>query len=170
MIMVFRPFDVDDIVDTAGAYGRVMGMTLMTTTIRTMDNRTIHVPNSMVWGDVITNVTANDVRRVDMVFGIGYGSDFARAQAVLLEILTSHDKVLEDPEPNVRVHELADSSVNLITRPWVKTTDYWDVFWDVTEAVKRRFDDEGIQIPFPQRDVHFYSEELCYLACGLEVT
>ncbi|MGB0332885.1 MAG: mechanosensitive ion channel family protein, partial [Planctomycetota bacterium] len=158
MIMVFRPFDVDDIVDTAGAYGRVMGMTLMTTTIRTMDNRTIHVPNSMVWGDVITNVTANDVRRVDMVFGIGYGSDFARAQAVLLEILTSHDKVLEDPEPNVRVHELADSSVNLITRPWVKTTDYWDVFWDVTEAVKRRFDDEGIQIPFPQRDVHFYSE------------
>jgi small conductance mechanosensitive channel len=158
MIMVFRPFDVDDIVDTAGAYGRVMGMTLMTTTIRTMDNRTVHVPNSMVWGDVITNVTANEMRRVDMVFGISYGSDFARAREVLLEILTSHDKVLEDPEPNVRVHELADSSVNLITRPWVKTTDYWDVFWDVTETVKRRFDDEGIQIPFPQRDVHFYNE------------
>ena len=158
MIMVFRPFDVDDIVDTAGAYGRVMGMTLMTTTIRTMDNRTIHVPNSMVWGDVITNVTANEVRRVDMVFGISYGSDFARAREVLLEILTSHDKVLEDPEPNVRVHELADSSVNLITRPWVKTTDYWDVFWDVTETVKRRFDHEGIEIPFPQRDVHFYNE------------
>jgi small conductance mechanosensitive channel len=158
MIMVFRPFDVDDIVDTAGAYGRVMGMTLMTTTIRTMDNRTVHVPNSMVWGDVITNVTANEMRRVDMVFGISYGSDFARAREVLLEILTSHDKVLEDPEPNVRVHELADSSVNLITRPWVKTTDYWDVFWDVTETVKRRFDEEGIQIPFPQRDVHFYNE------------
>jgi len=158
MIMVFRPFDVDDIVDTAGAYGRVMGMTLMTTTIRTMDNRTVHVPNSMVWGDVITNVTANEMRRVDMVFGISYGSDFARAREVLLEILTSHDKVLEDPEPNVRVHELADSSVNLITRPWVKTTDYWDVFWDVTETVKRRFDHEGIQIPFPQRDVHFYNE------------
>ena len=158
MIMVFRPFDVDDIVDTAGAYGRVMGMTLMTTTIRTMDNRTIHVPNSMVWGDVITNVTANEMRRVDMVFGISYGSDFARAREVLLEILTAHDKVLEDPEPNVRVHELADSSVNLITRPWVKTTDYWDVFWDVTETVKRRFDKEGIQIPFPQRDVHFYDE------------
>ena len=158
MIMVFRPFDVDDIVDTAGAFGRVMGMTLMTTTIRTMDNRTVHVPNSMVWGDVISNVTANEMRRVDMLFGISYGSDFARAREVLLEILTSHDKVLEDPEPNVRVHELADSSVNLITRPWVKTTDYWDVFWDVTETVKRRFDDEGIQIPFPQRDVHFYNE------------
>jgi small conductance mechanosensitive channel len=158
MIMVFRPFDVDDIVDTAGAFGRVMGMTLMTTTIRTMDNRTIHVPNGMVWGDVITNVTANRTRRVDMVFGIGYGCDFARAREVLLEILTSHDKVLDDPEPNVRVHELADSSVNLITRPWVKTDDYWDVFWDVTETVKRRFDEEGIQIPFPQRDVHFYNE------------
>ncbi|MDG1985662.1 MAG: mechanosensitive ion channel family protein [Planctomycetota bacterium] len=160
MIMVFQPFDVDDIVDTAGAYGRVMGMTLMTTTIRSMDNRTIHVPNSMVWGDVITNVTANHTRRIDMVFGIGYGCDFARAREVLLEILNSHDKVLDDPEPNVRVHELADSSVNLITRPWVKTDDYWDVLWDVTENVKRRFDEEGIQIPFPQRDVHFYNESV----------
>jgi len=158
MIMVFRPFDVEDIVDTAGAFGRVMGMTLMTTTIRTMDNRTIHVPNGMVWGDVITNVTANQTRRVDMVFGIGYGCDFARAREVLIEILNAHDKVLDDPEPNVRVHELGDSSVNLITRPWVKTTDYWDVFWDVTETVKRRFDEEGIQIPFPQRDVHLFSE------------
>lgn len=158
MIMIFRPFDVEDVVLTAGAHGRVMGMTLMTTTIRTMDNRTVHVPNSMVWGDVITNITANGTRRVDMVFGIGYGCDFARAREVLLEILTSHEKVLDDPEPNVRVHELGDSSVNLITRPWVHTPDYWEVMWDVTEAVKRRFDEEGIQIPFPQRDVHFYNE------------
>lgn len=166
MIMVFQPFDVDDIVDTAGAYGRVMGMTLMTTTIRSSDNRTIHVPNSMVWGDVITNVTANHTRRIDMVFGIGYGCDFARAREVLLEILNSHDKVLDDPEPNVRVHELADSSVNLITRPWVKTDDYWDVHWDVTENVKRRFDEEGIQIPFPQRDVHFYNEQFSTPSLG----
>ncbi|MDG1050130.1 MAG: mechanosensitive ion channel family protein [Planctomycetota bacterium] len=166
MIMVFQPFDVDDIVDTAGAFGRVMGMTLMTTTIRTMDNRTIHVPNGMVWGDVITNVTANHTRRIDMVFGIGYGCDFARAREVLLEILNSHDKVLDDPEPNVRVHELADSSVNLITRPWVKTDDYWDVLWDVTENVKRRFDEEGIQIPFPQRDVHFYNESVSTPSSG----
>ena len=158
MIMVFRPFDVEDIVLTAGAHGRVMGMTLMTTTVRTMDNRTIHVPNGMVWGDVITNVTANHTRRIDMVFGISYGSDFVRAREILLEILEAHDKVLDDPEPNVRMHELADSSVNLITRPWVRTPDYWEVMWDVNETAKQRFDAEGIVIPFPQRDVHHYSD------------
>ncbi|MEM6674071.1 MAG: mechanosensitive ion channel family protein [Planctomycetota bacterium] len=157
MIMVFRPFDVGDVVDVAGASGEVLGMTLMTTTIRTFDNRTIHVPNSMIWGDVITNVTANQTRRVDMVFGIDYGDDTGRAREILEEILDGSEKVLKDPAPLVRLHELADSSVNFIVRPWAKTADYWDVFWDVTSTVKARFDAEGISIPFPQRDVHIIS-------------
>ena len=112
----------------------------------------------MLWGNVITNLTANKTRRIDMIFGISYGDDVRKAKEVLMDILRSHDKVLDDPEPNVQVHELGDSSVNFIVRPWVETSDYWDVHWDVTQAVKERFDAEGISIPFPQRDVHFVPE------------
>ncbi len=154
MIMVFRPFDVGDVVDVAGANGKVLGMNLMTTEVRTFDNRTVYVPNSRIWGDVITNVTANSTRRVDMVFGIGYGDDGAKAREIIEEILEKNDKVLEDPEPLVRLHELADSSVNFIVRPWSKTSDYWDVYWEVMEAVKVEFDAQGISIPFPQSDIH----------------
>lgn len=154
LIMIYRPFDVGHAINVAGASGKVDGMTLMTTTIRTFDNQTIHVPNNKIWGDVITNITANATRRVDMKFGISYGDDVARAKQILLRIVEQHPKTLADPAPNIRLHELGDSSVNLIVRPWAKTTDYWDVFWDVTEEVKRTFDAEGISIPFPQRDVH----------------
>ena len=101
-------------------------------------------------------MTAETVRRVDMMFGIGYGDDVGRAKEVLMDILKTHTKVLEDPAPNVQLHELGDSSVNFIVRPWVKTDNYWDVFWEVTQHVKERFDAEGISIPFPQRDVHVY--------------
>ncbi|MEM9382601.1 MAG: mechanosensitive ion channel domain-containing protein, partial [Planctomycetota bacterium] len=159
MIMVFRPFDVDDVVESAGASGKVMGMSLMTTEIRTFDNRTVYVPNNRIWGDVITNVTANKTRRVDMVFGIAYEDDAARAREIIEGILEGHDKVFADPEPVVRLHELADSSVNFIVRPWSKTADYWDVYWDVTDAVKREFDAAGISIPFPQREVHIVQAE-----------
>ncbi|MEM1451473.1 MAG: mechanosensitive ion channel domain-containing protein [Planctomycetota bacterium] len=154
MIMVFRPFDVDDFVEAAGAAGKVVGLNLMTTEIRTVDNRTIHVPNNRIWGDVITNVTANRTRRVDMVFGIAYEDDAARARKIIEDILTGNDKIFEDPEPVVRLHELADSSVNFVARPWTKTSDYWDVYWEVTEAVKRELDAAGISIPYPQRQVH----------------
>ena len=154
MIMVYRPFDVGDLIISAGQLGHVSGMTLMTTSIKTIDNQVIHIPNNMVWGDVITNVTASPRRRIDMVFGIGYGDDVPRAKAVLEEIVQGHEKILGEPGPVVRVHELGDSSVNFVVRPWVMTDDYWDVYWDVTEAVKQRFDAEGISIPFPQRDVH----------------
>jgi small conductance mechanosensitive channel len=158
MILIYRPYDVDDFVEVAGASGFVRKMSLVSTTITTFDNQTLVVPNSKIWGDVIKNVTAQKVRRVDMVFGIGYGDDVENAERILKDILDSHEKVLEKPESVVRVHELGDSSVNFAVRPWVRTEDYWDVYWDITREVKLRFDREGVSIPFPQRDVHLYQE------------
>jgi small conductance mechanosensitive channel len=156
MILVYRPFDAGDVVETGGASGRVSGMSLMTTTLMTFDNQVLHVPNSRVWNDLITNKTASSTRRVDMTFGVSYGDDLQKTQSVLEEVVRAHPKVLADPEPNVRVHALADSSINFIVRPWVKTDDYWEVFWDLNRTVKERFDQEGITIPFPQRDLHMF--------------
>jgi small conductance mechanosensitive channel len=157
MIMVYRPFDVGDLITAAGVTGKVKDLTLVSTVITTMDNQLLIVPNGKIWGDVINNVTGQTMRRVDMVFGIGYDDDIEKAQRIMEEVLTSHQLVLDDPEPMVRVHNLGDSSVDFICRPWCKTDDYWDVYWDVTETVKRRFDEEGVSIPFPQRDVHVYA-------------
>ena len=134
-------------------------MNLVSTTIVTFDNQTLVVPNSRIWGDVIKNVTAQKVRRVDLVFGIGYDDDIEHAERVLHEIVLANEKVLKKPEPNIRLHTLADSSVNFVVRPWTKTDDYWDVYWEITREVKVRFDREGISIPFPQRDVHLYTEK-----------
>jgi small conductance mechanosensitive channel len=154
MILVYRPFDVGDAVDVSGVAGTVHSMNLVSTTIRTFDNKVVVVPNNKIWGDIITNITGSAQRRVDMVFGIGYDADMAKAQTILEQIVREHPLVLDDPEPVIRVHELADSSVNFICRPWSKTADYWTVFWDVTRAVKEKFDEAGISIPFPQQDIH----------------
>ncbi len=159
MILFYRPYDVGDVVEAGGVFGKVGQMSLVNTTILTFDNQTLVMPNSKIWGDVIKNVTAQDKRRVDMTFGIGYGDDIPKAEKALAEIVTGHDKVLEDPAPVVRLHTLNESSVDFIVRPWVKTDDYWDVYWDVTRAVKIRFDEDGISIPFPQRDIHLYQGE-----------
>jgi small conductance mechanosensitive channel len=159
MILAYRPYDVGDLIEAAGVFGRVSHMNLVSTTVLTIDNQTLVVPNGKIWGDVIKNVTAQRTRRVDMVFGISYADDVSHAEEVLKAILKEHAKVLADPEPIVRLHELGDSSVNFIVRPWVETDDYWDVYWDVTREVKMRFDREDISIPFPQRDVHFYREK-----------
>ncbi|NIQ88867.1 MAG: mechanosensitive ion channel family protein, partial [Deltaproteobacteria bacterium] len=156
MILVYRPYDVGDLVDIGGTFGTVEAMTIVSTTLRTLDNQKVIVPNNKIWGDIVTNVTGTRQRRVDMVFGIGYSDDIAKAQKILEEILANHEAVLKDPEPVVRVHELGDSSVNFVVRPWVKTENYWDVYWDVTRSVKERFDAEGVSIPFPQRDVHMH--------------
>ncbi len=159
MILVYRPYDVGDMIDCAGGvFGKVDEMSLVSTTILTIDNKTLIVPNSKIWGDVITNVTAQRIRRVDLVFGIGYADDIPKAEGVLESILADHPKILDDPAPVVKVSELGDSSVNFIVRPWCVRDDYWDVHWDVTREVKMRFDREGVSIPFPQRDVHFYAE------------
>jgi len=158
LILVYRPFDVDDVIEAGGVMGKVSEMSLVNTTILTFDNQTIIVPNGKIWGDIIKNVTAQTVRRVDLVFGIGYGDDIEKAEKVLTEVVSAHPSVLEEPETIIRVHELGDSSVNFIVRPWVNTDDYWDTYWDLTRAVKLRFDAEGISIPFPQRDVHLIKE------------
>jgi len=158
MILFYRPFDVGDVVEAGGAFGKVSKMSLVNTTILTLDHQTLVLPNNKIWGDVIKNLTAQTQRRVDMMFGIGYADDIPKTEQVLQRILDEHPLILEDPEPMVRLHELGDSSVNFIVRPWVKTEDYWQVYWDVTREVKMTFDAEGISIPFPQRDVHFYAE------------
>ncbi len=159
MILVYRPFDIGDVVEAGGVSGTVRQMSLVSTTINTFDNQKLVVPNNRIWGDVIRNVNAEPTRRVDLSFGIGYGDDMGHAQRVLEEIVTSHELVLAEPAPSVKLHALGESSVDFLVRPWVKTPDYWTVYWDVTKAVKARFDAEGISIPFPQRDVHLYRAE-----------
>lgn len=154
MILFYRPYDVGDVVELNGMAGKVELMSLVNTTIHTFDNQRIIMPNSMIWGGIIKNVTAQKIRRVDMVFGIAYSDDIEKAEAILKDIVTGHELVLGDPEPVIRLHELADSSVNFIVRPWTQTENYWLVYWDITRGVKLRFDREGISIPFPQRDVH----------------
>ncbi len=154
MILVYRPYDVGDAIEAGGVIGAVNQMNLVSTMIMTFDNQLLVVPNNKIWGDVIRNITHQETRRIDMTFSIGYSDDIAKAEQVLAEIVTSHEKVLEDPAPMIRFHELGDSSMNFVVRPWSKTGDYWDV----TREVKRRFDAEGISIPFPQRDVHVYHD------------
>ncbi|MEE4264232.1 MAG: mechanosensitive ion channel domain-containing protein [Desulfobacteraceae bacterium] len=156
MILIYRPYDVGDLVDVGGMLGTVDAMTIVSTTLRKPDNQKVVIPNNMIWGGIITNITGTSKRRVDMVFGIGYSDDIAKAQKILEEILDNHEAVLKDPAPVVKVHELADSSVNFVVRPWVETQSYWDVYWDITRSVKERFDAEGVSIPFPQQDVHMH--------------
>ena len=159
MILLYRPYDVGDMVEVAGAFGKVRTMSLVATTILTVDHQTLVIPNNKIWGDVIKNVTAQKIRRVDMVFGISYSDDIPHAEKVLEEILEKAESVLESPEPIVKLHNLGESSVDFVVRPWAKTDDYWDVYWHVTREVKMRFDTEGISIPFPQRDVHVIEEK-----------
>jgi small conductance mechanosensitive channel len=157
MILIYRPFDNGDLIEAAGVFGKVESMSLVSTTILTIDNQTLVVPNSKIWGDVIKNLTHQSLRRVDMEFGIGYGDSMQKAETVLLGIVNDHASILADPPPIVKVHRLNESSVDFIVRPWVKTDDYWDVYWDITRSVKERFDEENISIPFPQRDVHVHN-------------
>ena len=159
LILLYRPFDVGDIVDAGGVRGKVNNMSLVNTTFLTLDNQRLIVPNNLIWSSVITNVTAQRTRRIDLVFGISYEDDVEKAQKVLQQILDDHEVVLDDPEPIVRVVELGESSVNFAVRPWVKTKDYWETYWDLTKIVKLRFDEEGISIPYPQRDLHIKEQK-----------
>lgn len=156
MIIGFRPFKVGDFIEAGGTSGVVEGIQIFSTQLRTGDNKTVIVPNASIIGSNIINYSARDTRRVDMVFGIGYNDDLQKARQILQEILDADDRVLDDPAPVIAVGELADSSVNLIVRPWTSTDDYWQVYWDLNEKVKQRFDEEGINIPYPQRDVHLH--------------
>ena len=155
MILIYRPFDVDDFVDVAGISGKVDQMNLVSTTILTFDRKRMIIPNTKIWGDIITNISAENIRRVDLVFGIGYEDSIAQAEQVLQSIIDADERILKDPEPTIKVNALGESSVDFIVRPWVNSQDYWGVYWDITRLVKERFDEEGISIPYPQRDVHF---------------
>jgi len=156
MILIYRPYDVGDLINAAGVTGKVSHMSLVSTTIKTLDNQRLIIPNNKIWGDTINNITVEHQRRVDMTFGIGYGDDIEKAERVMNAILLEHPKVLKNPEPIVKLHTLGESSVDFVVRPWAKPEDYWEVYWDVTRTVKMRFDAENISIPFPQRDVHIY--------------
>ena len=157
MILLYRPYDVGDLIDAGGEFGTVTEMSLVSTVILTIDNQKLVVPNNLIWQGIIRNITAEKTRRVDMTFGISYDDDIPKVERILEEILASHELVLKDPEPIVKLHTLGESSVDFIVRPWVRTDDYWNVYWDVTREVKMRFDAEGVSIPFPQRDVHVYA-------------
>lgn len=159
LMIIFKPFNVGDMIEGGGASGIVEEIGIFTTELRSPDNKKIIVPNAKMTGDNITNYTAKDSRRIDMVAGVSYSDDLDKVRSVLQDILSSDDRILEDPAPTIGVLEMADSSVNLAVRPWVKTADYWDVFFDTQKKIKQRFDAEGISIPFPQRDVHLYRNE-----------
>ena len=158
LIILFRPFRIGDYIMAGGVAGSVQEITILTTVLHSPDNMKIIVPNSAIMGGTITNVTANDTRRCDMVFGVGYADDLPKVQQVLEELVDADGRCLKDPAPAINVASLGDSSVNFNVRPWVKKEDYWDVFFDMHKNVKMRFDREGISIPFPQRDLHLYQE------------
>ncbi|MCR9095781.1 MAG: mechanosensitive ion channel [bacterium] len=154
MILLYRPYDVGDFVETAGVFGQVSKMSLVSTTILTIDRQTLVVPNAKIWGNVIKNVSDQRLRRVDLKFGIAYGDDIEHAERVFKALFEEDERILSDPPPLLVVDELGDSAVVFKVAPWVENADYWDVKWDLTRAVKLRFDREGLHIPFPQRDVH----------------
>jgi small conductance mechanosensitive channel len=154
MLIMFRPFKIGDFVEAGGTSGIIEHISIFNTIMKTGDNREVIVPNGQIYADTITNYSAKDTRRIDMVFGIGYGDDLLKAKQLLSDIVINHPKVLADPAPVIRVSELADSSVNFDVRPWVGADDYWPVRSELIEQVKLSFDDNGISIPFPQMDLH----------------
>jgi len=159
MLLVFRPFKAGDFIDAGGEMGTVKSISIFTTMLTTPDNKQIIVPNGKIYSGNITNFSANDTRRVDMVVGISYDSDLKKAKDILNEMVAADERILKDPAPKVAVSELADSSVNFVVRPWVNAADYWAVKFDFNEALKLRFDAEGIGIPFPQMDVHVHKDD-----------
>ena len=156
MLLLFRPFRVGDFVDVGGTAGTVQEISIFNTVLHTPDNVRIIVPNGVIFGQTIKNFSSNDNRRVDMVMGIGYGDDIARAMEIINNAVAGDDRILKDPAPVVAVSELGDSSVNLVVRPWCRREDYWGVRWDLTRRLKEDLEAGGCSIPFPQRDVHLY--------------
>jgi small conductance mechanosensitive channel len=159
LIVLFRPYKVGDFIEAAGIAGVVEQVQILTTVLRTGDNKQIIVPNGQIMDSIITNYSAKETRRVDMVVGVSYDDDLDKVHKTLKELIDAEERILDDPEPTIAVSELGDSSVNFVVRPWVQTADYWGVKFDLTEAIKKRFDQEGISFPFPQQDVHLYKAD-----------
>ena len=154
LIVAFRPFKSGDFVEVAGVSGAVESIQIFSTELRTPDNKTVVVPNSSIIGNPITNYSRNATRRIDLTIGVSYSADLQKTKEVLKRVVTADERVLKDPEPTIGVVALADSSVNFVVRPWVNTPDYWAVYFDLNQAIKEELDKEGIEIPFPQMDVH----------------
>lgn len=158
LMIIFRPFKTDDFIDAGGTMGTVEEIQLFTTQLRTPDNKVTIIPNSQITAGSITNFSARDTRRLDMVFGVGYGDDLDKVKRVINEVLAEESRLLDEPAPVIGVLNLGESSVDFAVRPWVSSADYWGVYFDLHEAMKKRFDQEGISIPFPQRDVHVFQQ------------
>jgi small conductance mechanosensitive channel len=159
LIVLFRPYRVGDWVEAAGVAGFVEEVEILTTVLKTADNKRITVPNGQIMNGIITNYSANATRRVDMVFGVGYGDDIDKVRQAIQEVVDAEPRIHKEPACDIVVGELADSSVNFYVRPWVATDDYWAVRFALTEAIKKRFNEVGISIPYPQRDVHIIQHE-----------
>jgi small conductance mechanosensitive channel len=156
LLIIFRPFKVGDYIEGGGVTGVVEAIQIFTTQLKTPDNKTVIVPNAKMTDDNIVNWTVKGTRRLDMVMGIGYEDDIDKARQIMADIIAADGRVLKDPAPQIAVSELGDSSVNFVVRPWAKVEDYWGLYFDLTEKIKKAFDANGISIPFPQRDVHLY--------------
>jgi small conductance mechanosensitive channel len=156
MLLTFRPFDVDDYVEVGGSAGTVREVGIFSCLLNTPDNVEIRVPNDQIFGATIKNYSANDIRRIDLVMGVGYDDDLGVAARTCMDTIAADPRVLADPAPQVAVAELGDSSVNLVVRPWVKGADYWDVRFDLTRALKENIEAAGCSIPYPQQDVHMH--------------
>lgn len=159
MLILFRPFKAGDFVEAGGTAGVVENISIFSTTLKTGDNREVIVPNGAIYGGTITNYSAKDTRRIDLVFGIGYDDDIRLAKEIIQQVVDSDERILKDPETLIAVSELADSSVNFVVRPWVASSDYWAVKFDLTEKLKLAFDANGISIPYPQMDLHLNKSE-----------
>lgn len=160
MIILFRPYKVGDYIEAAGVAGTVEEVQIFTTVLKSPDNKRIIVPNSHVMGNTIVNYSTMSQRRIDLTVGVGYDVDLDKTRQVLMDILTQDDRVLDDPAPVIGITALAESSVNFVVRPWTESSNYWPLYYDLNERIKKRFDAEGISIPFPQRDVHVYERKL----------
>ena len=158
MIAITKPFKKDEYVSIGGNEGKVQSVGISLTELNSPDNKRIIIPNKQVWGGAIINYTRNLIRRVDIIVGVSYHSDLNKVIKTTMEILTKDSRILSDPAPMVAVKEMADSSVNLVVRPWVNTADYWNVYWDLQKGIKEAYDAAGIEIPFPQMDVHLQKE------------
>lgn len=156
MLIIFKPIKVGDYVEGGGNQGIVEEIGIFITTLISLDNKVIYVPNAKMTSDNIINYSTKDTRRVDLVFGVGYGEDLDKVRSAIDEALSANTKILKDPKPDILVSELADSSVNFEVRPWCNSADYWDIYYGVTEDIKKKFVEKGLEIPFPQRDVHIH--------------
>ncbi len=159
LLILFKPFKAGDLIKAGGETGTVVEVGILTTELKTPENTQIIMPNSAIMGGAITNVYAHPIRRVDLTIGVGYGDDLKKARKIMGDLLAADERVLTDPAVTIAVANLGDSSVDFVVRPWVKSADYWGVRFDFIEAVKERFDAEGVSIPFPQRDLHIFRED-----------